>query len=88
MIDIVINQFVFPNYVGMKYKPNYKIKNTSKFVVVILNGEELKYNSRYDAAKALGISTSVIHGCLARNKSVKRKNGDIVYFKEIKKDEC
>lgn len=87
MNDIALNQFIFPNYVGINFddKPITK-KNATKKVIAIVNDEETEYFSRYEAARLLGISTSVIYNSIAQNKSITRRNGDVIRFKEISKD--
>lgn len=83
MNDIALNQFIFPNYRGINFgdKPITK-KTTVKKLIAVVNGVESKYTSRYEAARLLGLSSSVIHNCIINKKSATRKNGDVVSFRE------
>lgn len=83
MIDIALNQYLFPNYQGINFddKPMNK-KTAMKNLIVVINGVESKYSSRYEASRLLGLSTSLIYNCIVNNKSATRKNGDVVSFKE------
>lgn len=84
MNDIALNQFIFPNYVGINFgdKPMPK-KPAIKNLVAIINGVESKYSSRYEAARLLGLSTSLIYSCIVNKKSATRKNGDVISFREL-----
>lgn len=83
MNDIALNQFIFPNYVGINFndKPITK-KTTVKKLIAVINGVESKYSSRYEAARLLGISSSLISSCIINKKSATRINGDVVSFRE------
>lgn len=87
MNDIALNQFIFPNYQGINLGDKASTKKTAlKSLVAVINGEESKYSSRYEASRLLGISSSLISSCIINKKSATRKNGDVVSFREVKNE--